>query len=322
MRAAHDFVSPLGDELSAFLAFKRARGRRYWHAEFTLRNFDRYFFDASRTTPALSLEEAILGWLASFGPRKAITVTQELSVIREFCKFRRREDPEAFVPGRVWAPQSAESTFLPYIFSDDEVRTLLTLTATLRGGPFRAAVFHTLLLVLYTTGLRFGEALRLRLRDVDLRQTTFYIAESKGRSRLVPFGVDLASVVEGYFVARSGLASEEPDGQLFIRPNGTRLTVKAASDTVRFLLRKAGLKPMKGRAGPRPYDLRHTFAVRRLEAWYRDGVDIHANLPWLSAYMGHYDLTGTEHYLLATPALLALASERLHARLTKSGTGS
>src|ERR1019366_4020441 len=96
---------------------------------------------------------------------------------------------------------------------------------------------------------------------------------------------------------------------------------KTASDTVRALLRAAGLKPPVGRVGPRPYDFRHTFAVHRLTRWYRAGVDINARLPWLSAYMGHNDILGTETYLTATPELLELAGNRLRRRYLKSPTG-
>lgn len=309
----------MADDMEAFLAFKRARGCRYARAGFTLRSFDRYLLASTRTDTDPSLEQAILGWLATFGDRKAVSVTVEIGVIREFCRFRRRRDADAFIPGRVWAPQSVQSQFLPHIFSDAEVRTLLELTATLKGGPWQAMVIRTLLVILYTTGLRFGEAAGLRLQDVDMRASIFHIAHSKGRSRFVPFGRDLAGVLDAYLIERRVRAGDAPDGRLFVRPDGTAITTRAASDNVRFLLRKAGIKPSKGRVGPRPYDFRHTFAVRRLEAWYRDGVDIHAHLPWLSAYMGHYDLTGTEHYLLATPVLLALAGDRLRARLVRAG---
>jgi integrase/recombinase XerD len=46
--------------------------------------------------------------------------------------------------------------------------------------------------------------------------------------------------------------------------------------------------------GPRLHDLRHTFAVHRLEDWYRQGADLGAKLPVLSAYMGHQSLAGTQ----------------------------
>ena len=76
-----------------------------------------------------------------------------------------------------------------------------------------------------------------------------------------------------------------------------------------------------GRTGPRPYDLRHTFAVHRLTRWYRQGVDLHGRLPWLSAYLGHVNLLGTETYLNATPELLALAGDRFRRRYSgRKGT--
>jgi integrase len=96
------------------------------------------------------------------------------------------------------------------------------------------------------------------------------------------------------------------------------LPVETAGGTLRRLFTLAGLKPEKGRVGPRPYDLRHAFAVHRLSRWYRQGVDLHARLPWLSAYMGHVDIIGTETYLNATPELMDLAANRLRRRYRKA----
>ena len=98
--------------------------------------------------------------------------------------------------------------------------------------------------------------------------------------------------------------------------------MKTASETVRRLLRAAGLKPPFGRVGPRPYDFRHTYAVHRLTRWYREGVDVNSRLPWLSAYMGHDDILGTESYLTATPELLAIASGRFEQHLARRRAGS
>jgi integrase len=80
------------------------------------------------------------------------------------------------------------------------------------------------------------------------------------------------------------------------------------------LFRQAQLKPSSGRVGPRIHDLRHTFAVHRLTRWYRQGAQIDGRLHWLSAYMGHANILGTEIYLNATPELLALAGERFRRR--------
>jgi integrase len=214
-----------------------------------------------------------------------------------------------------WAPTAKAPPFVPHVLSVAEVARLLRLAGALARPAFRGVLYRTILLVLYSTGLRFGEALRLRVRDVDLARDVLFIAAGKGRARWVPFHRSLHHPLRRYLSARRAYAVCGPDARLFVGHNGVRLGTSAASDTVRGLLRAAGLKPPAGRVGPRPYDLRHTFAVHRLTRWYHAGVDLHARLPWLSAYMGHDDLLGTETYLTATPELLHLAARRLEHRL-------
>jgi integrase len=82
------------------------------------------------------------------------------------------------------------------------------------------------------------------------------------------------------------------EGEQRNRESVSRATVDAAgrhrleTSATEPLTATLRLKRSRGRVGPRPYDLRHAFAVHRLTAWYREGADIHARLPWLSAYMG------------------------------------
>lgn len=312
------FVSHLAVELDEFLAFKRTMGSPYVRAEFTLRSFDRFVLDHARRHRPFRLDEAVLAWLASKSKdRKPVSVTVDLGAVRQFCLHRRRRDPAAFVPGRVWAPQSTKSEFLPFVFTDAQVRDLLKRATSLDAPPFRGAVFRALLLVLYCTGLRPGEALRLRMKDVDTNRGLLFITESKGRSRWVPFERSLGRELARYTVARRAISGDGPDDPFLIEPRGGPLRSTTAGYTVRALLVDAGLKPAVGRVGPRPYDLRHTFAVHRLTRWYRAGVDINGRLPWLSAYMGHNDILGTESYLTATPELLAIASKRFGRHLAR-----
>ena len=58
-----------------------------------------------------------------------------------------------------------------------------------------------------------------------------------------------------------------------------------------------------------------TTRLTLLTAWANEGVDIHAKLPVLSAYLGHLNIIGTEVYLKATPQLLELASNRFEQHL-------
>lgn len=309
------FIGPLAAEFDGFLTFKRALGCPYHRGELLLRAFDRFMQERYSGPAAAPLEDIMRAWLARNSRRKPVSVANECGVLRQFCVYRRRHNPSAFVPGRSWAPQSTTSDFLPHVLTQVEVRSILRVAGGLRPR-FQAQLYRALLLVLYCTGLRFGEAVRLRMGDVDLDKGVLFIAPSKGRSRWVPFHRSLARELRRYLVARRAVSAARPGDRFFVRSGGRPLPTNRASDAVRALLRSAGLKPAAGRAGPRPYDLRHTFAVHRLERWYRANVDIHARLAWLSAYMGHDDILGTETYLTATPQLLAVAARRLQRRFS------
>jgi site-specific recombinase XerD len=307
------FTSALAGELDEFLAYKRALGHPYARSEYTLRSFDRFVRAHGGAAPHRDLDRLLLAWLSRSEGRKPVSVTNELATLRQFCLFRRRRAPAAFVPGRVWAPQSTESHFLPHVLSEEQVRKLLAQAHELRS-PIHRRTIRLLVLVLYCTGVRVGEALRLELGDVDLRAGSFLVRHSKGRSRIVPFGRDLRAELRAYRGRRDAIADTAPSAALFVRIDGRPLGVPGGSKALRELMRQAGLKPARGRVGPRPYDLRHTFAVHRLTRWHRAGVDANSRLPLLSAYMGHDDILGTEVYLTATPELLAIAARRFEAR--------
>jgi integrase/recombinase XerD len=144
------------------------------------------------------------------------------------------------------------------------------------------------------------------------------IQRSKGRARIVTVRDDLVAELHSYTANRQKLDRErqQPDtDRLFLRLDGSPLTIQSASTAIRRLLRELGIKPPAGRVGARPYELRHAFAVHRLTAWAEEGVDVHSRLPLLSAYLGHQNLVGTEVYLKATPQLLELASNRFEQHL-------
>jgi integrase/recombinase XerD len=308
------FTSLLAPALQGFLEFKRRRGYRYNREEFRLRDFDRFM--ATRAKPGLPwrLDEAILAWLASRPGRQPSSVLLDMSTIRQFWFYIRRHHPRQYRREIRWPklPSAETKPFIPYVLTTGNVLLLLHLATTLKDPPFRGTLYRALLLVLYCTGLRFGEALRLRICDVDLPRKVIFVDESKGRARWVPFDSSLQRELTRYLRVRRNFAVAGPDDGFFIGVNKAALSPKTAWRTIAKLYRKADLKPPHGRVGPRPYDIRHTFAVHRLTRWYHGGVDLHAHLPWLSAYMGHLDLLGTETYLTATPDLLALAARRLH----------
>lgn len=308
------FRSPVAGELHGFLQFKRSRGYPYRRAEFTLREFDRFLVEYAAQRCRWQLDRAALAWLSSKPERKAVSVSIDAAVLRQFFAYLRRASNARVVAEPLWPRLPTESSFVPYFLSKQDILKLLALCTGLSRPPFRATLYRALLLVLYCTGLRFGEALRLRLREVDTRSGVLFVDTFKGRSRWVPFHRSLCRELDRYLVARVKYAPSGPDTRLFVGVNRSTLPVRTAEGTLCGLFKRAGLKPAQGRVGPRPYDFRHAFALHRLSRWYGQGVDLHARLPWLSAYMGHVDIVGTEAYLNATPELLNLAGNRLRHR--------
>ena len=304
-------VKDLARDAKEFLLFKRSMGITYQRGEHVLDSFLRFVVQRWGNGK-MELDDVVRQWCARRAGCKAVTVANEFGVVRQLCLYRRRYDPSGYVPEHALAPIK-ESIFQPYIFSHDEVRQVLALASRHHGHFIWAGMLRPLILVLYCTGLRLGEAARLHTTDVNLDRGTLMIRCSKGRSRLVVIRSDLVAELRSYVAQRQRLVRDlgRPDPEaFFLRRDASGLTVRSASEAIRRLLRQLGLKPATGRAGARPYEFRHAFAVHRLTAWANEGVDIHTKLPLLSAYLGHVNIIGTEVYLKATPHLLELASIR------------
>ena len=307
------FKSRWGQELREFLKFRQTNFTSSW-PEAKLRSFDQF----AAEHPRLSLRDVIGAWLTRDRKRHALTAGNDLIAIRQFCLYRRRFDPGGFVPEQLGPVAAKKGRFQAHLLTTKQVSLLLKTIEKLRGPRLRLARMRALFLVLYCTGLRIGEALRLSLVHVDLRQACFRIGPSKGRVRLVPFGRDLARELEHWLDLRRGAGFRlTPQTQLFEREDGRADNRWNASMRLNTLFRTCGLKPKRGTGGGglRVHDLRHVFAIHRMERWYRAGRDPGPLLPWLSAYLGHVNLLGTQRYLRATSKTLAAASHRFRRNL-------
>ncbi len=294
------FHSPLAGDLGEFVVAKKALGRKYDWAELRLQSLDRVVArDVAEHDGEVCLKRAVDRWLSANDARRGTDVRVDAVLARQFCLFRKRRDGDGYVPEPGLVRQTYQ--FRPYILSTDEFRGILREIEGLRGpnALLRRVTFKTILLVLYCTGLRPGEPLRLKLQDVDLRQRLLTVHESKGKTRLVPFRDGLARQIRRFLKVRLASEPRSPQSPFFLRPDGAAYPMHQVSYEFRYLCRRLGLKPAAGRLGP------------------REGVDLQGRLPWLSAYMGHDDLLGTEVYLTATPELLRFASRRFEARLQR-----
>lgn len=203
----------------------------------------------------------------------------------------------------------------PYVYSADELRRLLDATSVLHVGhsPLQAPMYRTLVILLYGSGLRIGEALSLTLRDVDLTERIVTVHNTKFfKTRLVPIGPRLARELAAHVQRRRQLPLPAGDAsRFFTTRTGRGWSYPHVITLFQHIRRVAEISCPAGECRPpRIHDLRHTAAVHRVLAWYRAGRDVQRLLPHLATYLGHVDLKSTQRYLQMTPDLLHEASQR------------
>lgn len=303
----------LREAIEVYIGWRRTHGAKFTTAANLLRHFLRYA-DGDATCDAVTTSE-VLAFLAGNGPL-ARHRENKYYTLAGFWRYAISRGHATGSPLPSSEPKSPPRR-PPYIYSADELRRLFdpaTVESSRCGAvQLDAVTLRTLLILLYGAGLRFSEATGLLMGDVNFAENILTIRATKFyKSRLVPIGPQLAGVLEDYISdrQRAGVVKGETSFLLANR-TGTRLTsstVQAAFDKLRRITNIHGSP--SGRSIPRLHDFRHSFAVHRLTAWYRQGADVQRLLPALSTYLGHSDLEGTKVYLSMTPELLQQASSR------------
>lgn len=237
-----------------------------------------------------------------------IVWAHRLSMVRGFAQYLQAIDPATEVPPHdVFAPRYQRPT--PYLWQETEVLDLMAAARQLRPA-LCALTYETFFGLLWCSGMRIGETIGLRRGDVDLSAGVITVRQAKfGRSRLVPLQESTTDALACYAASRDRLCPQPRSHAFFISSRGTTLIPQAVGQTFHRLAVKTGLHSETKR--PRVHDLRHSFAVRVLVAWYRSGIDVEARMVALSTYLGHVNPVDTYWYLSASPELVELVAERL-----------
>jgi len=291
-----------------YIALRQAYGYQGRPSDRLLLDF--VAFAESRGQSNSASAQLAVDWACHPGSRSR-NRARRLSVVRGFLTHVRASQPQAEVPaaGLLHAARRP----VPHILSDAEITSLLRGARSLGpSGSLRPHTYTTLIGLLVSCGLRISEAVSLRDDDADLDSTPplLRIRESKfHKSRLVVLHPTVATALRQYTADRHRLGYDCVGDSFFVSEKPGPLSAPSARRTFTEIARRAGIRPPTG-PGPHLHDLRHTFAVRRMMQWYRDGIDVHARLPELSVYLGHVRPADTYWYLTATPQFLAMAAQR------------
>lgn len=305
------FHTAMDSAIEAYLAHQRALGRRYAVEErvlYSLRDFlalaHAADLDQSRFEEWCNLQHQLTANVRRSRRR----------IVRNFCLYRRRSEPDCFVPDLGSFPRP-QPYCTPILIEPEQIGRMLALATRLTptpGSPLRPAVLRLAVVLLYTAGLRRGELLCLTLQDVEPRTGVLRVRESKfHKSRLVPLSPDALAEIHHYLRQRLPFDTRPASPLLcnFARGRLGPYTGTGLSQGIHTLFDAAGVHGTDGRC-PRLHDLRHSFALQALIRWYREGVDVQSRLPHLALYMGHVSIVSTAYYLRWVPSLAALASDR------------
>jgi len=324
------FDSPLADGFSAFVAYKRALGRRFDTEEKLFALFDRDLVEQGISTLDQITPEVVDSFVASRPRHSPRSYNHLLGVLRRLFEWLVLHERIDTVPLKA-RPKRNATPPRPFLFDRAQARDLLDAAARLpdtSGVPMRGHTYEMMFGLLYALGLRVGELTRLRGGDIDHEAKLLVIRETKfGKSRLVPFGPRVEKRLCSYLHKREEIVGRlEPEHAVFtFSKDGCRpIRPTTISWTFHKLVLELGLKPPPGVGSPHLHCLRHSFAVATLLRWYREGVEPSERLLYLSTFLGHVSPESTAVYLTITDELLQVASKRYErfAATALAGVGS
>lgn len=306
MNKAPDFMSKLAEDFRKYVAFMVGSGRVFRVETSILKAFDRFIV---RNGILAITETVVNSYVYSVPSLTAQQYAKGHRVVQKFAEYMHlRERGENVRP---LPPVKNTKRHVAYVYSKEDISRLLCAAGQLPPlTSLRPHTYFVLFGLLYSSGLRISEAISLERSDINFAASTILIRNTKFRkSRIVPIHASTLAQLLKYAKLRDALYPTCDDNAFFVNNKKKRLVYSTVNNIFLQLSQQLGLRSPDGQM-PRIHDLRHTFAIRRVAAWYDEGADIHAKLPLLATYMGHAHFEDTTYYLMAGAELMARGASR------------
>jgi integrase len=297
--------SSFANEISAFLELRKLSVAHptYTTDTATLTALDCYLTEREYIETDLS-EEILVAWTRVLeGSSK--TVKNKVLTARVFVKYLNAKGHHSFLPD---VPNS-KSDYIPYIYSDEEVSLLFHYADNLEfktpngiksSSRYIKAKIPMILRILYGCGTRVEETLVLRRKDIDFKNRTIFLRETKFlKERLIPAHDTLIDILERYCLTLGIMLS--PDAYLFPgRKANTHLTSRQLAEWFTEFLRLANIDQRVKKSGERGaslHCLRHLFVLKSMQQLEAAGHPVDLNDLLLPTYLGHENLLDTDKYM-------------------------
>lgn len=298
----YDFQGPFSKHILGLIRQKQTIGLRYEEGERILYRFSE-FCNLHFPNEQELTETIVKKWIQNPNDYGNAYQTYRMAAVRNLALYMIGMGQTAYVLPEEFYPRP-DPRYAVRIYTKDELALIFKYADTVepnKNSPFRHIIIPVIYRLIYCCGLRPGEALKLRMENIDLGSKEIRVVQSKGlKDRIVVMSDDIATLCIKYNTVANAMC---PTRKYFFhstRTNGA-LGKTWANKNFNALLQQANIDNSLF-SKPRLYDLRHTFATHCLQHWIEQGKDINSKLPYLSAYMGHADVTSTAYYIHLLPA--------------------
>lgn len=223
---------------------------------------------------------------------KVRTVNRHLSTLRSFFKFLIREGYLKANPITSLSSPKQEK-HLPLFLTEEEVTKLI---AAVQPKDERGLRDRAVLETFYSTGIRVGELVGLKVQDIDFIGGVIKVLGKGKKERIVPIGDIAIAAIRAYLEKRKKQAEA-----LFLNKSGKRITDRGIRNIVGKYIRMASIK-----RGVSCHTLRHSFATHLLNR----GADLRS----VQELLGHVNLSTTQIYTHLTTDRLKSVYDKAHPR--------
>ena len=295
------YHSVFRDEIKMYLSLRKEAlsHEAYRHNKRTMLLFDEYLCRIGHTQKEIP-EPVIESWIKDVSQGISInTSSQHVHYIRQLLQYLANSGYPCFIPRTV----VTHDTYVPYLYSDEDIEKIFMAADSMTfpkavKNRFAEKEMPLILRLLFCCGLRVGEALCIKVGDVDFERSLIVLRVTKKcKHRLVPYEDSLAEIIYRYCVSMG--IRNDPEAYLFPAEDRYRhISASSVGNYYRIIRGKAGIKAqVRNGRGACLHCFRHTFAVRSFDKNERNGIKASESVPFLSTYLGHDSLYETEKYL-------------------------
>lgn len=308
----NNFNSIFSSYIIRFLETKETAGANIESFFYSLHEFDRFAISANLTSVCIKQTDFDM-WRNYVTGKTATTIYRKFCIVGQFLRYMAKLGIHCYIP---IYPRKPKNLYVPYIFSEDELNRIFKNADELifSARQFNSHIFSipVLLRILYSTGMRIGEACNLINSDVNMVSRIIIVRNPKNkRDRQLPISDSLYNVLQQYVTKRNKLPildTNDTSKPFLISLSGNPLTMSTSRHWFLKILEMSQID-YTPRIGPRIHDFRHTFAVHVLDRLAKEGLDMHCSLPILSVTLGHKCVSDTEYYVRITRQVYPHLSE-------------